>query len=84
MHESETEIKGTGGPSMLGVLLKILVPALVIYFLVKKVFGVLTSIGILKPQDDGKTKPTDQVIDLCPKCGQVNSRGHRCYQETEV
>ena len=59
---------------MIGIVLRILLPALAIYFFVRFVREL-----IQRNISGSKLDPrADPVIDVCPDCGRVVEKGHRC------
>ena len=62
---------------MLSILLKFLMP-IALFYLTQKV--ALDFIRQIKNKDGKSSKRNkDQVIEICPECGEVRRAGHRCH-----
>lgn len=59
---------------MIGIVMRILLPALAIYFLVRFVRELIQKNGDRSTLDPR----ADPVIDVCPDCGRVAEKGHKC------
>ena len=66
----------------MGLIFKILLPLVLIYFAARAVLRLGRIVGILMDANKNGSshvkKSSDQVIDICPECGRVLAPGHRC------
>lgn len=61
---------------MLGIILKFLLPFAAIYLVVRGFSGFFRQVG--PPRGGSGPRSGGEVIDVCPKCGELDRRGHNC------
>lgn len=62
--------------TMLGVILKFLIPVIIFYFIQKfarQAINDLKGANLSNQKND-----RDQIIDICPECGKVRNDHHQC------
>ena len=63
----------------IAILIKFLVPVLAFYFVQKWMLNALRGIENFKVASNKHAKkPTDEVIEICPDCGNVKLHKHKC------
>ena len=61
---------------LLGIIIRILIPLALGYWLSRIIMSYLKQRGQNTNLKDHPEK--DNVIDICPECGQVKDKNHRC------
>ena len=69
---------------MFAVLIKLLVPLLGFYFVQKWVRNAIKLTFNPPNEQSGSQQPShrggaENVIEICPECGNVEEKGHKCY-----
>ena len=63
--------------AIFSILFKFLVPIMIFYLIQKKLFAVIKDFQKGRDAVRPASSP-DEVIEICPECGQVRQQRHRC------